>query len=79
MTEHLRDAQLWQQHNKVLAANVSVERIAKGLTAAKHCLRVAQQRQLQAFVGRCIKAQQATPILNWRACSALLQKYQIEV
>ena len=47
MTEHLRDAQLWQQHYKVPTANMFVERIAKGLSAAKQCLHVAQQQQFE--------------------------------
>ncbi len=45
MTDHLRDAKLWNEHQHVPAANAFVDRMAKAITLAKNCTRVAQQRQ----------------------------------
>ena len=52
MTEHLRDAKLWQKHEKVPAANAFIDRITKAITLAKQAMHQARERQAKYASGR---------------------------
>ena len=52
MQEHLRDAKLWQKHERVPAANIFIDKISKAISLAKQAMHQARERQLQILSGK---------------------------
>lgn len=52
MHEHLRDAKMWREQQRVPSANTFIDRMSKAITLARQCMQTARERQVQYASGK---------------------------